>query len=60
MDPKHTHAFDQCYAIIRESLECAPSILKKFYDDLLEQGFNEQQALFLTSECLKKIAVPGT
>lgn len=58
-DPKIIHALDQCLAIMSEAMEHAPFKLKKFYDHLIESGFNEQQALFLTAECLKKIIAPG-
>jgi hypothetical protein len=58
-DPQMTHAMDQCMAIIRESMEAAPPRLARFYNNLIKEGFEKDQAFILTLECMKKTIIPG-
>lgn len=58
-DAKRIHNIDQTMTLWREILEQAPLTLFKFFSELKEKGFNDQQALFLTAEALKKMLYPG-
>jgi len=57
LDPVHLSRMDQCQEFLVETI---PPLMKRFYDKLLELGFNEVDSLELTKVYLASMSHSGS